>query len=315
MMYEQNDLTRANQEWSYKNFDSPAAQRAAMVSAGVNPFVEGSALQSGVSNAQSAPSAPSGSPQSGSMPSNSKYQAQMMAAQSLGQALQLQADLKVKHAQADNLLADAEEKRGRTLDPEVTKAIQRMQLSAAQSNAVIKGVEAQFAIVNAATDLQGKQQAIAESKQRIQKMLSDMGVNDAQIQDLWASMDLKMSQALYMDEQTTDLRETRAARINKMNSETGLNEAKRLHEDVMRMTDEDLRGLRKEELQEKIQQIRGWITKNATEHEIRLIDQHIAELDKRIRDQTDLGSFLKKFFDDFWTVIPVKYLGALVGKR
>ncbi len=201
MMMKQNDLTRSNQEWSYRKFDSPSAQRRAMAIAGINPFVEGSALQAGVSSAQGAPSAPSGNPSSGSMPSGAKYQAQMMAAGALGDALQLRADLDLKKAQAENLRADAAEKQGRTLDPKLTLQQQRNSIKLQEAgirkelaDALCAEYDAQIRELKNAGDLTEQEQRLANMREDFKLKQKQQGATDAEIALAWQKWATEMKQ-------------------------------------------------------------------------------------------------------------------------
>lgn len=95
-MGKQNEMNRENAEWSYSKFDSPAAQRAAMEAAGMNPFAaNGSAIQPGASS--SSPSVDQGS--SGSVPPANFPSPWDNIQPAFAQAANLFMDAKMKQAQ------------------------------------------------------------------------------------------------------------------------------------------------------------------------------------------------------------------------
>lgn len=207
MMYKQNTLGRENQEWSFKNFDSPNAQRQAMESAGLNPFVQGSALQPGLSSAMPAASPPSGNPSSGSLPSGKKYEAQMMMAGAVGQAALLQSEIELKKAQAENYLADASEKKGRTLDPELTLQQQRNSIRLqevgvrkAVADALCAEYDAQIRELKNAGDLAEQEQRLANMREDFRIKQKQQGVLDSEIELAWQKWTTELKQQGLIDE-------------------------------------------------------------------------------------------------------------------
>lgn len=227
MMHKQNDLSRSNQEWSYKNFDSMNAQRMSAETAGINPFVTGSPLQAGISSAMPASSPPSGNPSPGSMPSSKKYEAQMMMAGAVGQAALLQSEIDLKKAQAANVNADTKQKQGNTLDPALTLRLQELGVSLKSSEAIVANVKAEFARQREQAEVANIEQTFKHIEASTKELLAREGLNRANIEKVWSEINVNMSKSANLDEQTTDLQETRDARIRKLSSDSDLNDANR----------------------------------------------------------------------------------------
>lgn len=173
-------------KWSYRNFESPSVQRAAMAAAGINPFVEGSVLQP-MGATQGSASAPEG----GSLPSQGPYQSNpgsaiqpgmsaMMSGISQMQAIKASnANIDLMNAQKIKTLAEAK-------GVENTNSMFEFIRSAAESDALSKKfkakvseVEAAFAEANAISDVNEKQAKIASLWAQYEKDLAQAAKTDA----------------------------------------------------------------------------------------------------------------------------------------
>ncbi len=173
-------------KWSYQNFESPSAQRAAMAAAGINPFVEGSVLQP-MGATQGSASASEG----GSLPSQGPYQSNpgsaiqpgmsaMMSGISQMQAIKASnANIELMNAQKIKTLAEAK-------GVENTNSMFEFIRSAAESDALSKKfkakvseVEAAFAEANAISDVNEKQAKIASLWAQHEKDLAQAAKTDA----------------------------------------------------------------------------------------------------------------------------------------
>lgn len=173
-------------KWSYQNFESPAAQRAAMAAAGINPFVEGSVLQP-----MGATQGSASSPEGGSLPSQGPYQSNpgsaiqpgmsaMMSGISQMQAIKASnANIELMNAQKIKTLAEAK-------GVENTNSMFEFIRSAAESDALSKKfkakvseVEAAFAEANAISDVNEKQAKIASLWAQYEKDLAQAAKTDA----------------------------------------------------------------------------------------------------------------------------------------
>lgn len=172
-------------KWSYDNFESPVAQRAAYKAAGVNPFVEGSVLQS-----MGATQGNASAPDSGSVPSGGPYQNNPGSAIQGGfQGLQGSA---MQIVQAQNIQAQTEltnATRLKTLAE--TRSIENVNSlfdfvrSAAESDALSKRFKAKIDQVNA---------EFAEIK-----AIQDSAERDARIAELWSREENNLAQAAKTD--------------------------------------------------------------------------------------------------------------------
>lgn len=172
-------------QWAYTNFDSPAAQRAANAAAGINPFVEGSAIQPAQVNPGSAQSA-----QGGDVPGSGPYQMNPMSALQSGASSIIQnamLDRQMKNVDADIALKDAQ--RVKTL-AEAQGQINENSLfefakSAAESDALSKRFRAELDKVNAEFA-----QAFAEA---------DISQRKALLQEIWSRVKNNLAQAARTD--------------------------------------------------------------------------------------------------------------------
>lgn len=172
-------------QWAYKNFDSPAAQRAAYAAAGVNPFVEGSSIQPAQVNSGSAQAA-----QGGDVPGSGPYQMNPMSALQSGTSSIIQnamLDRQMKNADADIALKDAQriktlaEAQGQTNE----NSLFEFARSAAESDALSKRFRVELDKVNAEFA-----QAFAEA---------DLTQRKALLQEIWSRVKNNLAQAARTD--------------------------------------------------------------------------------------------------------------------
>lgn len=171
--------------WAYNKFESPVAQRAAYAAAGVNPFVEGPAVQ------------PMGTPQGnvsqadgGSVPSQGPYQNNPMSNIMAGASSLREAAL--QGVQAENIQAQTEYTNAQRLKTIAeTKGIENSNSlfefvrSAAESDALSKRFKAKIDQVNA---------EFAEIK-----AIQDSAERDARIAELWSREENNLAQAAKTD--------------------------------------------------------------------------------------------------------------------
>lgn len=172
-------------QWAYTNFDSPAAQRAAYAAAGVNPFVEGSSIQSTQVNPGSAQAA-----QGGDVPGSGPYQMNPMSALQSGVSSIIQnamLDRQLENADADIALKDAQriktlaEAQGQTNE----NSLFDFARSAAESDALSKRFRAELDKVNAEFA-----QAFSEAELSQRKAL---------LQEIWSRVKNNLAQAARTD--------------------------------------------------------------------------------------------------------------------
>lgn len=172
--------------WAYNKFESPVAQRAAYAAAGVNPFVEGSALQ------------PMGTPQGsvsqadgGSVPSQGPYQNNPMSNIVAGASSLREAAL--QGVQAENIQAQTEltnanrlkvqaetigiNKSNEILD--IVKGIKDNELLSSGSRAAMDKIASQYAEVNAIADVNEKAARIQELNERAAKEAAEAAKTDS----------------------------------------------------------------------------------------------------------------------------------------
>lgn len=172
-------------DWAYRNYDSPAAQRAANAAAGINPFVEGSAIQPAQVNPGSAQAA-----QGGDVPGSGPYQNNPMSALQSGasslfevaqmrkQFESIDADIALKDAQRVKTLAEAQGQVNENSLFEFAK-------SAAESDALSKRFRVELDKVNAEFA-----QAFAEA---------DLTQRKALLQEIWSRVKSNLAQAARTD--------------------------------------------------------------------------------------------------------------------
>lgn len=260
-------------QWAYTNFDSPAAQRAANAAAGINPFVEGSAIQPAQVNPGSAQAA-----QGGDVPGSGPYQMNPMSALQSGASSIIQnamLDRQMKNADADIALKDAQrvktlaEAQGQTNE----NSLFEFAKSAAESDALSKRFRVELDKVNAEFA-----QAFAEA---------DISQRKALLQEIWSRVKNNLAQAARTDADrlTVDtLRDLQAkslgagislteAQTSATQAQTGLTQAQTVTE-----------GARKRNLDSQTSLNRHQISKVLTEVRRLGIDIRDAEYDLLLRE-------------------------------
>lgn len=301
----QKDLAR----WAYTNFDSPAAQRAAYAAAGINPFVEGSAIQPAQVNPGSAQAA-----QGGDVPGSGPYQMNPMSALQSGASSIIQnamLDRQMKNADADIALKDAQriktlaEAQGQTNE----NSLFEFARSAAESDALSKRFRAELDKVNAEFA-----QAFAEA---------DLTQRKALLQEIWSRVKSNLAQAARTDADrlTIDtLRDLQAkalgagislteAQTSAANSQAGLTKAQTETENALRQGRVKLTNAQADE----VLSIAGLndVKKDREKYEtfLRLLDiddaSNGAEFAQRIvrqllgRYNADLSDYKRKMISDY----------------
>lgn len=235
-------------EWAYTKFDSPAAQRAANVAAGINPFVEGSTIQPAQVNPGSAQPA-----QGGDVPGSGPYRMNPMSALQSGasslfevaqmrkQFESIDADIALKDAQRVKTLAEAQ---GQTNE----NSLFEFAKSAAESDALSKRFRAELDKVNAEFA-----QAFAEA---------DISQRKALLQEIWSRVKSNLAQAARTDADrlTIDtLRDLQAkslgAGISLTEAQTSATKAQTGLTRSQTETENQLRKLRKSLTQNQINEI------------------------------------------------------------
>lgn len=260
-------------QWAYTNFDSPAAQRAANAAAGINPFVEGSAIQPAQVNPGSAQAA-----QGGDVPGSGPYQMNPMSALQSGASSIIQnamLDRQMKNADADIALKDAQrvktlaEAQGQTNE----NSLFEFAKSAAESDALSKRFRVELDKVNAEFA-----QAFAEA---------DISQRKALLQEIWSRVKNNLAQAARTDADrlTIDtLRDLQAkslgagislteAQTSATQAQTGLTQAQTVTE-----------GARKRNLDSQTSLNRHQISKVLTEVRRLGVDIKDAEYDLLLRE-------------------------------
>lgn len=172
--------------WAYNKFESPVAQRAAYAAAGVNPFVEGSALQS-----MGTPQGNVSQADGGSVPSQGPYQNNPMSNIVAGASSLREAAL--QGVQAENIQAQTEltnatrlKTIAETISIENSNSLFGFVRSAAESDALskkfaakIKQVESEWAEIKAIQDSEERDARIAELWSREENNLAQAAKTDA----------------------------------------------------------------------------------------------------------------------------------------
>ena len=233
-------------KWSYDNFESPVAQRAAYKAAGVNPFVEGSVLQSmgatqGNASAPDSGSVPSGGPYQNNPGSaiQGGFQGLQGSAMQIVQAQNIQAQTELTNATRLKTLAE-------TRSIENANSLFDFVRSAAESDALSKRFKAKIDQVNA---------EFAEIK-----AIQDSAERDARIAELWSREENNLAQAAKTDADRLTVEtlrdgmkrlqdaqiETEGAKQDNLRSGASLARAQKETEDALRqgrikLTDEQAR--------------------------------------------------------------------------
>ena len=210
--------------WAYNKFESPVAQRAAYAAAGVNPFVEGSALQ------------PMGTPQGnvsqadgGSVPSQGPYQNNPMSNIMAGASSLREAAL--QGVQAENIQAQTEYTNAQRLKTIAeTKGIEN-------SNSLfefVRSAAAEFAEIKAIQDSAERDARIAELWSREENNLAQAAKTDADrltVETLRDGMKrLQDAQIENIEAQT----ETEGAKQTNLAADTDYKQALKRTEDALR---------------------------------------------------------------------------------
>lgn len=173
-------------QWSYDKFESPSAQRAANKAAGINPFFDGSAIQS-MGATQGAGSAP----ESGSVPSHGPYQNNPMsniqagasslreAAMQNVQAQNIQAQTDYTNAQRLKTMAETKGLENANSLFDIVKATAESDLVSKRFRNVLDEVQARLAEANAVADLDQKRAKVAEIWSQYESNLASAAKTDA----------------------------------------------------------------------------------------------------------------------------------------
>lgn len=172
-------------KWSYDNIESPAAQRAGYKAAGINPFVEGSALQPMGVNSGTPDSADVGSVPSAPYMEN-PWGAIQQGASSLREAAMQSVQVENVRAQTELTNATRMKTLAETVGIENQNSLFQYVKAAAESDLLSKKfknimleVQARFAEAEAITDLAERKAKIAEIWSEYEKNLSQAAKNDA----------------------------------------------------------------------------------------------------------------------------------------
>lgn len=312
MMYKQADLEGAQ----YQKYQSPVSQRRQMEAAGINPFLEGSAIQP--MSVSSASGASPGSSSNGLPGASGRGIGQYFAnsGAALGQALQLDADLKLKDAQRRNIDADTRSKdnANNAFDVELEREIRRLFRDEAQADAAMAQIKASFAQMRELDDMMQREAVYRKTLQDIDNLVKQGKLSEESAKLVKEKINTEIAQQNLLNEQARDLEKTRDSRNAANWSQADLNKAQKLRTDILRMTDEDLRTLRKEELQEKVQQIRGLVTKNAVQVEREEILRDLDRLEKELQteDSAKRRRVLRDIANTVWSIIPLNAIGGIL---
>lgn len=300
-------------DWAYRNYDSPAAQRAANAAAGINPFVEGSSIQPAQINPGSSQSA-----QGGDVPGSGPYQMNPMSALQSGASSIIQnamLDRQMKNVDADIALKDAQriktlaEAQGQTNE----NSLFSFAKSAAESDALSKRfraeldkVNAEFAQAFAEADLSQRKALLSEIWSRVKNNLAQAARTDAdrltidtlrdlQAKSLGAGISLTESQTSATQAQTglteaqtkteNALRQGRVeltdAQADQVLSMAGLNDVKRdreKYETFLRLLDIDDASNGAEFAQRIIRQLLGRMNADLSDYKRMLISDYLEKI-------------------------------------
>lgn len=235
-------------DWAYRNYDSPAAQRAANAAAGINPFVEGSSIQPAQVNPGSAQAA-----QGGDVPGSGPYQNNPMSALQSGasslfevarmrkQFESIDADIALKDAQRIKTLAEAQGQANENSLFEFAK-------SAAESDALSKRFRVELDKVNAEFA-----QAFAEA---------DLSQRKALLQEIWSRVKNNLAQAARTDADRLTIDTLRDLQVKSLEAgisltgaQTSATQAQAGLTRAQTETENELRKLRKSLTQNQINEI------------------------------------------------------------
>lgn len=173
-------------QWSYDNFESPSAQRAAMMAAGTNPYFQDGVIQpmspsQGGGSAASPASVPSDGPYQNNPASNIMAGASSLAAAGMqfSQMKNIDAQTQLTDAQRLKTLAETKGIDQQNSLFEITKATLESDLLSKRFKNVLEQVQADLAEVNALEDLDQKRARTAEIWSSYEKNLSAAAKTDA----------------------------------------------------------------------------------------------------------------------------------------
>lgn len=226
-MERQNEMTLENQEIAWRKYDSPVAQRRAMTAAGMNPFIEGSALQPGVSSAQPGANAASASMAHAPAIGSSKYEAMMAMGDAVGKSLLLSADIELKKSEArkNNAAAQGQENANSVFDIDRENKIRDAVANKSAADATIAEADAQYQTIKNAKDKEEREQRIAEAQKRIEQIGVQNDLTREQIDLVRQEFFNKLAEEGYIIAKTKTEDATRAGKVAKLESEVSSNEA------------------------------------------------------------------------------------------
>ncbi len=259
----------------WRKYNSPAAQKAASLAAGVNPFAAGSNIQpfsadpgsySGSSPDTPTPSTPFDNAAFGNI-----APAFSQGVQQILQARQAEANIQLTNASALKTQAETIKTQQENSLFAFTKAAAESDALSKQFKARISEVEAQFAEAQAVTDLSER---------------------NARIESIWAQAKNSLSQAAKTDADRMYLDFMKDANRAQVQSQTTLNQAQAgaatssaALSDSQRQTEDELRRLRKALTQSQI----GEITQKVRESRV-LTAQGIEKLNAWLRGDREASS-------------------------
>lgn len=171
--------------WAYRKFESPIAQRSAMQAAGINPFFQGSAIQS-----MGTPQGTVSQADGGSVPSQGPYQNNPMSNIMAGASSLREAAL--QGVQAENIQAQTE----------LTNATRLKTIAETTS---IENANSLFGFVRSAAESDALSKKFAAKIKQIEsewaeiKAIQDADERDARIAELWSREENNLAQAAKTD--------------------------------------------------------------------------------------------------------------------
>lgn len=171
--------------WAYRKFESPIAQRSAMQASGINPFFQGSAIQS-----MGTPQGTVSQADGGSVPSQGPYQNNPMSNIMAGASSLREAVL--QGVQAENIQAQTE----------LTNATRLKTIAETTS---IENANSLFGFVRSAAESDALSKKFAAKVKQIEsewaeiKAIQDADERDARIAELWSREENNLAQAAKTD--------------------------------------------------------------------------------------------------------------------
>jgi hypothetical protein len=293
-------------EWAYNKFDSPAAQRAANVAAGVNPFVEGSSIQP----AQVDPG-PAQAAQGGDVPSSGPYQMNPMSALQSGassiiqnamldrQMKNVDADIALKDAQRVKILSEAQGQTNENSLFEFAKSVAESDALSKRFRVELDKVNAEFAQAFAEADSAQRKALLQEIWSRVKNNLAQAARTDAdrltidtlrdfQAKSLGAGISLTEAQTSATQAQTETENALRAGRVSltdvqadQVLSMAGLNDVKRdreKYETFLRLLDIDDASNGAEFAQRIVRQLLGRMNADLSDYKRKMISDYLEKI-------------------------------------